>query len=117
MLVQSIDTALAALYKTAHHKLYMSHVEGEKLAAAVARNLLVDSCYRGLAEATQGLNVPKIFHELGYIALKEAKFRVPFPFVPPQQQVEGADRAPSAAKPKPKAAPSQLTMSAFLANK
>ena len=28
--VGSIDAALAALYRTAHHKLYMSHMEGEK---------------------------------------------------------------------------------------
>ena len=95
--------------------LYMSHMEEEKqlLPAAAARNLFVDLCYRRLAEATQGLNVPRIFHDLGYIAPKEAKLCVPFQFVPPQHQVEGADPAPSAAKPKPKAAPRQLTMSAF----
>ena len=117
MFVQSIDTALAALYRTAHHRLYMSHMEGKKLSADAARNLFVDLCYRGLAEATQGLNVPKIFHDLGYIAPKEAKLHVPFQFVPPQHQVEKADPTPNTAKPKLKAAPKQLTTSAFLANK
>ena len=91
--------------------LYMSHMEEEKqLPAAAAGKVFVDLCYRRLAEATQGLNVPKIFHDLGYVAPKEAKLRVPFQFVPPHHQVEG-DHAPSAAKPKPKAAPRQLTMS------
>ena len=28
--VQSIDTVLAALYRTTHHRLYMSHMEGKK---------------------------------------------------------------------------------------
>ena len=70
--------------------LYMSWEE-KQLPPAVPSNLFVDLCYRRIAEATQGLNVPKIFHDLGRTAPKQAKLRVPFQFVPPQHQVEGAD--------------------------
>ena len=89
----------------------------KKLTAAAARNLFVDLCHRGVAEATQGLKVPKIFQDLSYINPKEAKSRVPFQFMSPQPEVQGADCPPVAAMPKPKAAARQLTMAAFLAKK
>ena len=114
MFLQSIDTALAALYCTAHHSMYVRHMGHKgKLTAAQQRNLFVELCYSGLESATSRLNVPKIFHELGYIDPKKAQLRIPYQFVPPSIQPQ----AVAAAKPKPEPKPiaRQLSMNAFLA--
>ena len=102
MFAQSIDTALAALYRTARHRLYVAHMEGKhKPTAAQARNLFVEFCYNGLVPATSTLGVPKVFQELGYIDPTKAKVHVPFQFLPPA--VPAGDVQPP--KPKPKARP------------
>ena len=49
MFVQSIDTALAALYGTAHHRLYVAHMEEKrKPTAAQPWNLFVEFATMGL---------------------------------------------------------------------
>ena len=60
-----------------------------------------------------GPNAPKVFHDVSWINPTEAELRVPFQFVPPQPEDQGPDYAPMVPKPKSKAAPRQLTMSAF----
>ena len=47
--------------------------------------------------------------DLGYLNPADVKLRVPFQFVPPVEVVQPA----AAPKPKPKAAPKQLSMAAF----
>ena len=116
MSIQSIDMALAALYRTAHHRLYVRHMEHKgKLTAAQQRNLFVELCYSGLESATARLDVPKIFQELGYIDPKKTQLCIPYQFLPPNIQPQ----AVAAAKPKPKPKPVawQLSMNAFLARK
>ena len=44
MFVRSIDTALAALYRTAHHRLYMSHMEGEKIYLRLQHETCLWNC-------------------------------------------------------------------------
>ena len=121
MFVQSIDTALAALYRTAHHRLYAAHMEGNpKVTAPQARNLFVESCYTGHRNAVNLLDVPTLFQDLGYIDPTKLKLRVPFQFAIPQR-AEPRRRDASAPKPKPKPNPKpvsrQLSMSAFLSKK
>ena len=118
MFVQSIDTALAALYRTAHHRLYAAHMEGNpKVMAAQARNLFVEFCYTRHQNAVNLLDVPTLFQDLGYIDLTKLKLRVPFQFAVPQRAELPRGDA-SAPKPKPKPNPKpvsrQLSMSAFL---
>ena len=118
MFVQSIDTALAALYRTAHHRLYAAHMEGNpKVTAAQARNLFVEFCYTGHQNAVNLLDVPTLFEDLGYIDPTKLKLRVPFQFAIPQRAEPPRGDA-SAPKPKPKPNPKpvsrQLSMSAFL---
>ena len=85
--IQSIDTALAALYRSAHHRLYVSHMEHQaKLTAAQQRDLFVELCYSGLTAATANLDVPAIFRDLGYIDPSKAKLRIPYQFAPPEVQ-------------------------------
>ena len=114
MFIQSIDTALAALYRSAHHRLYVSHMEHQaKLTAAQQRDLFVRLCYSGLTAATANLDVPAIFRDLGYIDPSETKLRIPYQFAPPEVQPQNV----AAAKPKPKfkAGARQLSMATFLA--
>ena len=118
MFVQSIDTALAALYRTAHHRLYAAHMEGNpKVTAAQARNLFVEFCYIGHQNAVNLLDVPTVLQDLGYIDPTKLKLRVPFQFAIPQRAELPRGDA-SAPKPKPKPNPKpvsrQLSMSAFL---
>ena len=118
MFVQSIDTALAALYRTAHHRLYAAHMEGNlKVTAAQARNLFVEFCYTGHQNAVNLLDVPTLFQDLGYLDPTKLKLRVPFQFAVPQR-AELTRRDASAPKPKPKPNPKpvsrQSSMSAFL---
>ena len=56
------------------------------------------------------VNVPQLFKDLGYLNPADVKQRVPFQFVPPVEVVQPA----AAPKPKPKAAPKQLSMASFL---
>eukprot|EP00670_Eutreptiella_braarudii_P029154 CAMPEP_0174373648 /NCGR_PEP_ID=MMETSP0811_2-20130205/107995_1 /TAXON_ID=73025 ORGANISM="Eutreptiella gymnastica-like, Strain CCMP1594" /NCGR_SAMPLE_ID=MMETSP0811_2 /ASSEMBLY_ACC=CAM_ASM_000667 /LENGTH=105 /DNA_ID=CAMNT_0015522245 /DNA_START=209 /DNA_END=526 /DNA_ORIENTATION=- len=103
MFFQSIDAALAALYRVALHRLYVPHMEHEgKLIAAQQRNLFDEFCYGGLTAATTSLGVPAIFRDLGYIDLTKVKLRVPYQSMPPQVQPQAAPAAKP--KPKPKAA-------------
>ena len=116
MFIQSIDTALAALYRSAHHRLYVSHMEHQaKLTAAQQRDLFVELCYSGLTAATANLDVPAIFRDLGYIDPSKAKLRIPYQFAPPEVQPQNA--AAAKPKPKPKARARQLSMATFLAPK
>ena len=96
MFVQSIDTALAALYRTAHHRLF---------------------CYTGHQNAVNLLDVPTLFQDLGYIDPTKLKLRVPFQFAVPQRADLPRGDA-SAPQPKPKRNPKpvsrQLSMFAFL---
>ena len=97
---EKFDTTLAALYKTAHHDLYVAHMEGKcKPTATQAQNFFVEFCYNGLVTATSTLDVPKAFQELGYIDPTKAKLRAPFQFLP--LVVPAGDAQPP--KPKPKA--------------
>jgi hypothetical protein len=58
MLIQSIDAALAALYRAAHHRLYVSRkAHKATLTAGQHRNLFVEVCYSGLESATARLDV------------------------------------------------------------
>ena len=120
MYIQSIDTALAVLYRVAHHRLYVSHMEHEgKLTAAQQRNLFVEFCCGSLTAATTSLDVPAVFRDLGYIDPTKVKLQIPYQFVPPQVhkqvQLQGAPAAKP--KPKPKAAARKLSMATFLTPK
>ena len=93
--VQSID--MAALYRTAHHRLNVAHMQGKRRpTAAHAQNLFVDLCYNRHVTATSTSDVPKVFQELGYITSTRANLHVPFKFVP-----SAMPAVPT--KPKPKA--------------
>ena len=112
MFIQSIDTAFAALYCSAHHRLYVSHMEHQgKLTAAQQRDWFVELCYSGVTAATANLDVPPIFRDLGYIDPSKAKLRIPYQFAPPEVQPQNV--APAKPKPKPKAGARQLSMATF----
>ena len=115
MFGQSIDTALAALYRTGHHHLHVAHMEGKhKPTVAHAWNVLVDFCHNALVTATSTLDVPKVFQELGYIDPTKAKLPVSFQF--PLPAVLAGDALPPKPKPKsePKPVARQLSMASFL---
>ena len=113
-------SALAALYRTARHRLYAAHMEGNpKVTAAQARSLFVEFCYTGHQNAVNLLDVPRLFQDLGYINPTKRKLRVPFQFAVPQRaDLQRGDA--SAPKPKPKPNPKpvsrQLSMSHFSPN-
>ena len=115
MFIQSIDVALAlalaSFYPEEHHKSYAQLIEDKgKLIAAQIRNSFVRLCYLGYMATVKRVNVPQLFKDLGCLNPADVKLRVPFQFAPP---VEVA--LPVAApKPKPKAAPKQLSMAYFL---
>ena len=53
MFVQSIGTAVAALYRGAHHSLFVSYMDSKKkLPTVVACNLFINLCFKGVVEAT-----------------------------------------------------------------
>ena len=81
-----------------------------KLTAAQIRNSFVEFSYSGYMAAVKRVNVPQLFKDLGYLYPADVKLRVPFQFVPPVEVVQPA----AAPKPKPKAAPKQPSMAAFL---
>ena len=59
------------------------------------------------------MNVPQPFKDLGDFNLADIKLQVPFQYVPPVEVVQ-----PTAArKPKPKAAPKQLSIATFFYKK
>ena len=116
MFIQSIDTALAALYRSAHHRLHVSCMEHQaKLTVAQQRDLFVEFCYSGLTAATANLDVPPILWDLGYINPSKAKLRIPYRFAPPEVQPQNV--AAAKPKPKPKAGARHLSMATFLARK
>ena len=113
MFIQSIDAALAALYRSAHHRSYVSHMEHQaKLTAAQQRDLFVELCYSGLTAAAANLDVPAIFRDLGYIDPSKAKLRIPDQCAPPEVKLQNV--AAAKPKPKPKAGARQLSMATFL---
>ena len=102
--------ALASFYREEHHKLYVQLIEGKgKLTAAKIKISFVELCYSGYMAAVKRVNVPQLFKDLGYLNPAYVKLRVPFQFVPPVEVVQPA----AAPKPKPKAAPKQLSMASF----
>ena len=50
----------------------------KKLPTAAARPLFLEVCYKCVAEATNGLDVPTVVRDSGYMNPKEAELRVPF---------------------------------------
>ena len=69
----------------------------------------MERCYSPYMPAVTRVNVLQLFKDLGYLNPADAKLRVPFQFVPPVEVVHPA----AAPKPKPKAAPKRLSMTAF----
>ena len=112
--IQAVDAFLAFLYRT----WYLQMAENKKKwTAADARNAFVDLSHRGLKMAKSKIDMSTNFRKLGYINPCDVQLRVPFTFVPPVAP-QGAFAQPAAphvaAKPKPKAAPKQLSMTSFL---
>ena len=111
MFIQSIDVAVASFYRDQHHKLYVQLIKDKgKLTVAQMRNTFMELCYSGYMAAAKRVNVPNLFKDLGHLNPVDGKLRVPFQFVPPVEVVQPA----TAPKPKPRAAPKQLPMAAFL---
>ena len=81
------------------------------------RNVFAEFSYTALTAATETLNVPELFQDLGYLDQKQVSLRVPFLFVPPTvAEVEAHVPAKPKAAPKPalKAARKQLSISSFV---
>ena len=116
MFIQAIDVALAALYRTEHHRLYMTFMENRKvLTAAQCRNAFADFAYRGLCAAEARIDIPGPLKDVGYLDPSQVKLRIPLEFVPPPvpQEAEGFVPKPKP-KPKPKPVPRQLSITRFV---
>ena len=75
MFIQSIHTALAALYCVAHHTSYVSHIEHEgQLTVAQRCNVFLELCYVGPTAAFTNLDVTADFMNLSYIDPTQVKF-------------------------------------------
>ena len=74
----------------------------------------MELCFQGLKEASDTLNVPDVFKDLGYLDPMQAKLRVPFKFNPLAPAEVDVSQAAAVAKPRPVPAPRQTSLSKFV---